>query len=132
MATYLIQGNQAEVVRPRLVKKPETIAEINAATEERAQQQRKLIDAFKKANPDVPVSKMFAELSEQHPDVFSDPDDDDEPEQVTKAMNMPSDEKRRLDAKREVISHFQGAFPELPVDEVYHRLSRLNPEFFED
>ena len=96
MKTLLIQGNQGIEIRsdrasvsdleryaviaaqavltPRLVKKPKTMDEINADAEERCKQQRVLIDAYKAAHPQTGTNTMFEELTQQHPDVFNDPD----------------------------------------------------------
>jgi hypothetical protein len=94
MKTLLIQGNQgieirsdqASVSNPTrydiiaaraalgLVKKPKTMDEINADAEERCKQQRVLIDAYKAAHPLTGTNTMFQELTQQHPDVFNDPD----------------------------------------------------------
>jgi hypothetical protein len=57
-----------------LVKKPKTLSEINQEAEERAKQQRDLIDAYKSAHPGTSVNKMFEPLTSQHPRVFCDPD----------------------------------------------------------
>jgi hypothetical protein len=107
-------------LKPRLKKTD------SASAEERLAAQRALIDDFKLARPDVSTDRMFATLTERHPDVFR--DNDDEVDDQEKA----SDVRGRLAAKREVISHFQEAHPEMSIDEVYSALSRLNPEFFED
>jgi hypothetical protein len=109
-------------LRPRL--RTDKIAEAEARNE----QQRTLIDEYKSKNPGVSADKMFEVLTRRHPEVFHDNEDDGDDDED----NMPSDEKRRLDAKREVISDFQSAHPSMSIDRVYATLTRLNPAFFED
>jgi hypothetical protein len=110
--------------------KPRLKTDKQAAAEARDAAQRELIDGYKAKHPSASPDRMFAELTQQHPDVFRDDDGDDDEDGT--GSDAPSDEKRRLDAKREVFDHFRGAFPELPVDEVFRRIARLNPEFSED
>jgi len=70
----LVRGGQADVVTPKLVKKPKSMDELNQDAKARAKQQRDLIAAYKVANPQTGINTMFQELTQQHPDVFSDPD----------------------------------------------------------
>jgi hypothetical protein len=106
---------------PRLKK-----ADSNDEAEARYEKQRKLIKAYKQENPKASVNQMFSELGQQYPEVFSDPDDEDDQDEPVR------DVKGRLAAKREVIAHFRAAHPEMSVDEVFAHISRLNPEFSVD
>jgi hypothetical protein len=96
--------------------------------------QRELIDAYKQKNPEASADKIFADLTQQHPDIFNDndPDDDGDDDRPLKRNKIVSDMERRLTAHREVVDHFQAAHPELSIEAVYHQLSMLNPEFFQD
>jgi hypothetical protein len=96
--------------------------------------QRELIDAYKQKTPGASADKIFADLTEQYPDVFNDndPEDDGDDDQPLKRNKKVSDMEGRLTAHREVVDHFQAAHPELSIEAVYRKLTRLNPEFFQD
>jgi hypothetical protein len=49
-----------------------------------------------------------------------------------RASGIPADVEAKMAEQQEVISNFRNAHPSLTIDEVFGKLTRLNPEFFED
>jgi hypothetical protein len=70
----LVRGDQGTVVIRRPVKNQKALDEISQDAKARGEKQKQLIKQYKAENPKASADTMFTELTQQHPDVFNDPD----------------------------------------------------------